>query len=98
MPAPNADETNDQSLARVAPTLPSALLHDGVMNLAEQSQGAACARRIGKSSDPDHPFHPCDDVDSDDPAIEALLDSSSNHTQSSSHTRDSEIDYDPAYP
>eukprot|EP00965_Chrysotila_dentata_P247811 6207975-Pleurochrysis_carterae.AAC.1 len=68
------------------------------MNLAERSQGATCARRIGKSSDPDHPFHPYDDVDSDDAAIEALLDSSSNHTQSSSRTHSSELDYDPAYP
>eukprot|EP00965_Chrysotila_dentata_P031363 1045466-Pleurochrysis_carterae.AAC.1 len=68
------------------------------MNLAERGQGAACVRRIGKSSDPDHPFHPCDDVDSDDAAIEALLDSSSSHTQSSTRTRSPELDYDPAYP
>eukprot|EP00965_Chrysotila_dentata_P184784 6100477-Pleurochrysis_carterae.AAC.1 len=67
------------------------------MNHAGQSQDGSRARRIGKSSDPDHPFHPCDDVDSDDPAIEALLDSSSSHSQSS-HTRSSEIDFDPAYP
>eukprot|EP00965_Chrysotila_dentata_P168861 5576060-Pleurochrysis_carterae.AAC.1 len=91
MPAPSADEPSDQSFTR-APALLSALLNNGVMNHIEQSQGAACARRIGKSSDPDHPFHPCDDVDSDDPAIEALLESSSNHTQSSDHTRSSEID------
>eukprot|EP00965_Chrysotila_dentata_P105996 3500258-Pleurochrysis_carterae.AAC.1 len=68
------------------------------MNHAEQTQDGAHVRRIGKSSDPDHPFHPCDDVDSDDPAIEALLDSSPSRSQSSSHTRSSEVDYDPAYP
>eukprot|EP00965_Chrysotila_dentata_P036940 1229055-Pleurochrysis_carterae.AAC.1 len=68
------------------------------MKHTEQCIGAACTRRIGKSSDPDQPFHPCDDVDSDDPAIEALLESSSNHTQSSGRTRSSDIDYDPAYP
>eukprot|EP00965_Chrysotila_dentata_P063346 2099621-Pleurochrysis_carterae.AAC.1 len=67
------------------------------MNHVEQRQDGSRTQRIGKSSDPDHPFHPCDDVDSDDPAIEALLDSSSNHSQSS-HSRSSEIDYDPAYP
>eukprot|EP00965_Chrysotila_dentata_P147418 4866551-Pleurochrysis_carterae.AAC.1 len=67
------------------------------MNHAGQSQEGSRTRRIGKSCDPDHQFHPCDDVDSDDPAIEALLESSSNHTQSS-HTHGSEIDYDPAYP
>eukprot|EP00965_Chrysotila_dentata_P058933 1956450-Pleurochrysis_carterae.AAC.2 len=33
--------------------------------------GATSARRVGKSSDPDHPFHPCAHVDSDDAAIEA---------------------------
>eukprot|EP00965_Chrysotila_dentata_P116219 3841953-Pleurochrysis_carterae.AAC.1 len=66
------------------------------MNRAEQQAGGANVRRITKTSDPDHPFHPCDDVDSDDPAIEALLDSSSSQAQSS--TRSSEIDYDPAYP
>eukprot|EP00965_Chrysotila_dentata_P158234 5227375-Pleurochrysis_carterae.AAC.1 len=54
--------------------------------------GAAPTRRIGKSSDPDHPFHPCDDIDSDDAAIEALLDSSSGDTQ------ESELDYDPDDP
>eukprot|EP00965_Chrysotila_dentata_P092173 3042761-Pleurochrysis_carterae.AAC.1 len=68
------------------------------MNHAEQNQEGAHVRRIGKSSYPDHPFHPCDDVDSGDPVIEALLDSSSSRSQSSGRTQSSEIDYDPAYP
>eukprot|EP00965_Chrysotila_dentata_P039794 1321948-Pleurochrysis_carterae.AAC.1 len=85
--AAHMPDTNDQSTARAAPILPSALPSVGVMNHAEQGLGAGCARRIGKSSDPDHPFHPCDNVDSDDPVVEALLDSSSNHTRSSSRTR-----------
>eukprot|EP00965_Chrysotila_dentata_P064376 2133270-Pleurochrysis_carterae.AAC.1 len=63
------------------------------MNRTEQYSGGASVRRITKTSDPDHPFHPCDDVDSDDPMIEALLDSSSNQDQSS--TKSSELDYDP---
>eukprot|EP00965_Chrysotila_dentata_P182005 6009781-Pleurochrysis_carterae.AAC.1 len=46
-------------------------------NCDTQNTGESQVRRIGKSSDPDHPFHPCDDVDLDDAAIEALLDSSS---------------------
>eukprot|EP00965_Chrysotila_dentata_P144355 4768587-Pleurochrysis_carterae.AAC.3 len=66
------------------------------MNRVAQSSEVWGARRIGKSSDPDHPFHPCDDVDSDDPVIEALLDSSSS--QDRSCTKCSELDYDPAYP
>eukprot|EP00965_Chrysotila_dentata_P161835 5344999-Pleurochrysis_carterae.AAC.1 len=62
------------------------------MNRSGQCEGTTNVRRIGKSSDPDHPFHPCDDIDSDDPVIEALLDSSSSNKSSS------EPDYDPAYP
>eukprot|EP00965_Chrysotila_dentata_P021404 708741-Pleurochrysis_carterae.AAC.1 len=42
---------------------------------------APVVRRITKTSDPDHPFHPCDDVNSDDPMIEALLDSSSSNSR-----------------
>eukprot|EP00965_Chrysotila_dentata_P053021 1759152-Pleurochrysis_carterae.AAC.1 len=66
------------------------------MNREGRSEDATGVRRIGKSSDPDHPFHPCDDIDSDDAAIEALLDSSSGKT--SDETRASEPDYDPEYP
>eukprot|EP00965_Chrysotila_dentata_P145512 4806341-Pleurochrysis_carterae.AAC.1 len=62
------------------------------MNRTGQRDETVNARRIGKSSDPDHPFQPCDDIDSDDPVIEAMLDSSS------SGKRSSEPDYDPAYP
>eukprot|EP00965_Chrysotila_dentata_P155225 5128597-Pleurochrysis_carterae.AAC.1 len=68
----------------------------GVMNRVVQPTEDKGVRRIGKSSDPDHPFHPCDDVNSDDPVIEAMLESSSSPEQSS--TKSSEIDYDPAYP
>eukprot|EP00965_Chrysotila_dentata_P157819 5213851-Pleurochrysis_carterae.AAC.1 len=57
-----------------------------------QNEDGTNVRRIGKSSDPDHPFHPCDDIDSDDAAIQALLDSSSGHTQ------ESELEYDPTDP
>eukprot|EP00965_Chrysotila_dentata_P166302 5490375-Pleurochrysis_carterae.AAC.1 len=66
------------------------------MNRTGLSSETPGARRIGKSCDPDHPFHPYDDVDSDDAAIEALLDSppSSEHESD----RSAESDYDPAYP
>eukprot|EP00965_Chrysotila_dentata_P065839 2180950-Pleurochrysis_carterae.AAC.1 len=62
------------------------------MNRPGQCDETTTVRRVGKSSDPDHPFHPCDDVDSDDPIIEAMLDSSTSSKPSS------EADYDPAYP
>eukprot|EP00965_Chrysotila_dentata_P165155 5453268-Pleurochrysis_carterae.AAC.3 len=62
------------------------------MNLGGSNAQASVTRRIGKSSDPNHPFHPCDDVDSDDSAIEALLESSSTDTKTS------ELDYDPDDP
>eukprot|EP00965_Chrysotila_dentata_P044489 1479212-Pleurochrysis_carterae.AAC.1 len=73
----------DSSPPRIAPV---------VANCVTQNPGESQVRRIGKSSDPDHPFHPCDDVDSDDAAIEALLDSPSGDTQ------ESELDYDPDDP
>eukprot|EP00965_Chrysotila_dentata_P098150 3245427-Pleurochrysis_carterae.AAC.1 len=66
------------------------------MNRAGQSDETTGVRRITKTSDPDHPFHPCDDIDSDDPVLEAMLYSSSDSAHSSAHS--SESDYDPAYP
>eukprot|EP00965_Chrysotila_dentata_P091069 3007028-Pleurochrysis_carterae.AAC.2 len=77
----------DTTLVPAATNVPSVMPPPGVMNRVGQNVEAMGARRIGKSSDPDHPFHPCDDVDSDDAAIEALLDSSSRDT------RGTELDY-----
>eukprot|EP00965_Chrysotila_dentata_P203489 6181750-Pleurochrysis_carterae.AAC.3 len=59
-----------------------------VMNHGGQRAGALGVRRVGKSSDLDHPFHPCEDVDSNDAAIEALLDSSSGDTQNTDRDHD----------
>eukprot|EP00965_Chrysotila_dentata_P119518 3951544-Pleurochrysis_carterae.AAC.1 len=61
MPTPGDSESMDQPHSSVAHAFPPAPLCDGVMNLAGRDQGAACARRIVKSSDPNHPFHPYDD-------------------------------------
>eukprot|EP00965_Chrysotila_dentata_P165331 5459370-Pleurochrysis_carterae.AAC.1 len=64
---PGADGTVDAPTINAAHAPFSTSPGSGVMNHADRSQGGAHVRRIGKSSNPDHPFHPCDDVDSDDP-------------------------------
>eukprot|EP00965_Chrysotila_dentata_P140537 4647058-Pleurochrysis_carterae.AAC.1 len=66
--------------------------------MCDAHTAAPVTKRITKTSDADHPFHPCDDIDSDDLLIEPLLDSSSSNSRDENESRSSEQDYDPAYP
>eukprot|EP00965_Chrysotila_dentata_P075408 2490361-Pleurochrysis_carterae.AAC.1 len=91
-PITHSTACEDSLFAPAAPNAPIVSTASGDMNHYGASGGATSVRRVGKSSDPDHPFHPCDDVDSDDAEIEALLDSSSRGTRSE------ELDYDPTDP
>eukprot|EP00965_Chrysotila_dentata_P133055 4399469-Pleurochrysis_carterae.AAC.4 len=61
-------------------------------DLGTQQEGATAVRHIGKSSDPNHPFHHCDDIDSDDAAIKAILDSASDDSHGNT------LDFDPSDP
>eukprot|EP00965_Chrysotila_dentata_P184107 6078923-Pleurochrysis_carterae.AAC.1 len=62
-------------------TVDSPTRESSIAPCAPAPSTAPVAPRITKTSDPDHPFHPCDDIDSDDPMIEALLDSSSSNSR-----------------
>eukprot|EP00965_Chrysotila_dentata_P188342 6172687-Pleurochrysis_carterae.AAC.1 len=66
-PEPSHHDQSEVSHAFRASDIPAASPPTGVMNRPGQCEGTTNVRRIGNSSDPDHPFHPCDDIDSDDP-------------------------------
>eukprot|EP00965_Chrysotila_dentata_P101100 3338860-Pleurochrysis_carterae.AAC.1 len=82
-PVAPADDHPEVARACRASDVSAAPPPTGVMNRTGHCNEATGVRRIGKSSDPDHPFHPCDDIDSDDPIIEAMLDSSPSSKHSS---------------